>query len=139
MRSGHVRENGLTGGWPTLVAKSNQGSAPASNSDSIGGEIRVPSTPNREGQRPTRNAGLRGASIPCLQTPYSMQCLSFWSQPVPAISEDHLRQLNVSFARPDQLAGGLATTNRFPASHLHGALLGFLHTENARSEANPEV
>ena len=139
MRSGRVRKIGFTGGWRAWEANCNQGSACASNSDNIGEDVRVPSVPIGKGQRQTENAGLRGASIPCLQTPYSMQCFPFWNQPVPAISEDRLRQLKMSSACPEEVGGELETRGRFLASHLYSILPGSLLSENALFEANPEV
>jgi len=139
MRSGRTLKIWFMGGWRTLEAKSIQGSACVSNSDSIGEDIRVPSVPNGEGQRQTQIAGLTGASIPCLQTPYSKQRFSFWNQPVPAISEDRLRQLKLSSACPEEVGGEMATLSHFSASLLDSAVRGSLQTETALSEANPEV
>jgi hypothetical protein len=139
MGSGFVRKIGFAGGLRTLGAKSIQGSARVSNSDSIGEDIRVPSVSNGEGQRQTQNAGLKGASIPCLQAPYSTQCFPFWIQPVPAISEDRLRQLRMSSACPEEVGGEMETWSHFSASHLYSILPGSLQTENALFEANPEV
>ena len=134
-----ARKIGIAGRCRTLEAKSIQGSARVSNSDSIGEDIRVPSVPNGEGQRQTQNAGLKGASIPCLQTPYSKQHFSFWNQPVPAISEDRLRQLKLSSACPEEVGGEMATWSHFSASLLDSAVRGSLQTATALSEANPEV
>jgi hypothetical protein len=139
MRSGRDRKIGFSGGWRTWEAKYGQGSAGASDSDNIGRDVRVPSVPIGKGRRQTQHAGLRGASIPCLQTPYSMQCFSFWNQPVPAISEDRLRQLKMSSACPEEVGGEVETRSHFSASHLYSILPGSLQTENALFEANPEV
>jgi hypothetical protein len=139
MRSGRALKIGFMGGWRTLDAKSVQGSARVSNSDSIGEDIRVPSVPIGEGQRETQNAGLKGASIPCLRTLYSKQYFSFWNQPVPAISEDRLRQFKLSSACPEEVGGEMATSSHFSASLLDSAVRGSLQTETALSEANPEV
>src|SRR5579871_3753332 len=139
MRSRRVRKIGLNGASRAVQPKTNEGSASASNSDSIEEEICVPSAPDREGQRQTRNAGLRGASIPCLQAPSKTQGFSFWNQPVPAICEVRLRQLILSSACPEEHRDGMTTTRLIPASHPYGALPGSLHTDNALFEAHPEV
>ena len=139
MGSHCVRKIGISGRYRTLGAKCIQSGAFASNSDSIEQDIGVPSVPDGKGQRQTKNAGSKGASIPCLRTPFSRQYFPFWNQPVPAICEDRLRQLNLSSACPEEVAAEMATWSRFSASLLDSALRGCLHTETARSEANPEV
>jgi hypothetical protein len=68
-----------------------------------------------------------------------MQCFPFWNQPVPAISEDRLRQLKMSSACPEEVGGELETRGHFLASHLYSILPGSLLSENALFEANPEV
>jgi hypothetical protein len=139
-RMGRVRKIGSTSGFRTLEAKINQGSACASLSDSIERDFRAPFVPNRGGQRQTQQAGLSGATIPCLRTPSSTQSFSFWNQPVAAVSEDCLRQLKMRSAYSEEVGAELATSSQFSASLLDSVLPGSsLQTDNALSEANPEV
>jgi len=137
MCTGLDRKIGFTGRSRALEANSNRGSAGTCNSDTIGVDFCMPSASQGEGQRKAQNAGSIGATIPCLRTPYSTQSFSFWNQPVAAISEDCLRQLEMRSACPEEFGSKMTTWSR--AYHLNSALPGSLHTENALSEANPEV
>jgi len=139
MRTVFAREIGLMSGRPGLEATSDRASFHRPTSDSMGLHFRIPSVPHGEGQRKTQNAGPTGASIPCLRTPYSKQSFYFWNQPVDAISEDCLRQLKLRSACPEEIGGEMATRSDQPAARLNSVLPGSLHTENALSEANPEV
>jgi hypothetical protein len=139
MRTVFAREIGLMSGWRGLEATSNRASFHTPTSDSIGIHFRIPSVPQGEGQRKTQNAGSTGASIPCLRTPYSKQSFYFWNQPVDALSEDCLRQLEMRSACPEEIGGEMATRSDQPAARLNSVLPGSLHTENALFEANPEV
>lgn len=139
MRTGRALKIGLTGEWHVLVAKSNRGSAHPCNSDSIEVDFCKPSVPRVEGLPRTYSAGPIGATIPCLRTPYSTQSFSFWNQPVAAVSEDCLRQLKMRSAFPEGPGSKMTAWSHLSASHLNSVLPGSLQTENAVSEANPEV
>ena len=126
---------------PHFGSQKLSGSARVSNSDSIGEDIRVPSVPNGEGQRQTQNAGLKGASIPCLQTPYNKQYFSFWNQPVRRESARiACGNLKLSSACPEEVGGEMATWSHFCASLLvRCSTLVSFRLKPPLSMANPEV
>lgn len=111
----------------------------ASYSDSIVKDFRTPSIPNAPGQRQTKQAGLTGSRIPCLQATYNTQYFSLWNQPVAAKCKNRLQQLKIIFECPEKGGVQMATSGHFCASLLYGVFSDFLQTQNATSKANPEV
>jgi hypothetical protein len=139
MGSGRIDKNGLSGGRRLVDLKTKWASVYTSTSDSIGASFLVPHFPVGEGRRQPQQAGLRGASIPCLRTPFNERYLSLWNQPVAAMSEDRLRQLKLSFACPDGAGVAVVTLSRLLVPPSNSVLPGSLHTENALLKANAEV
>jgi hypothetical protein len=109
----------------------------ASCSGSILRDFRVP-YPNRTGRRPTKQAGLRGAEIPCLRIPYNAQHFLLLIHLVAEKLEDGLRQLKGVCARPELAGIAMATLSDLYASLLYGAFSEFPQTD-AASMAKPEV
>jgi hypothetical protein len=107
-------------------------------SDTIKVDSCVPLIPFSKERRQTEHAARWSASIPCFRYPHSTTDFPFWIQPVAAVSEKRLRQLNRDDARPDKAGGKMANYCR-DLFRLQDFSPGIPETEDAATKANPEV
>jgi hypothetical protein len=138
MRMEQLHEPGLAGRDGSPQIEGHPYGAEVTYSDTIREDSCVPFIPFWEGRRQTEHATRWSAPIPCFRRPHSKTDFDFWIQPVAAVSEERLRQLNRDDARPDKAGGKMANycQNLF---RLHGFSLGIPQTQDAASMANPEV
>jgi hypothetical protein len=107
------------------------------NSGTIGPDSRVPFIPIREGRSQTEQAAPWSTPVPCFRSPYDTTN-NCWFQPVAAVDEVRLRQLNSNRVRPDEAEDEVADRGKDSSRH-YRILSGIPQTQDAASKANPEV
>ena len=107
-------------------------------SDTIEPDSCVPFVPFLEERRQTEHAARWSATIPCFRYPHRTTDFPFWIQPVAAVSEKRLRQLNRDDARPDKAGGRMANYCQ-DLFRLQVFSQGIPQTQDAATKATPEV
>ena len=107
------------------------------SSDTIHADSRVSFAPFWNERRQTEHAATRSTPIPCFRRPHCKQ-LPFGYQPVAAVREARLWQLNCDHIRPEKAGSKMASCTQV-SSRLYGLPLGIPLTEEAAFAASPEV